>query len=210
MECRDVDRQIDAYLDRELSLDEARLVEAHLEGCAACRRKYGGLMTLLRSPEPAGVPAGLHGRIMTELARQAAVIPHESSEDRTHRRGTGWTPWAGAVAASLMFFVLGWFGSQLWVKPSKPPVRKVEPPQQVTVVVSPWLLSGWAQAMALRSPAGPAFVVAQDAGMELLTARLFEPPPVRTRQRPTTRPLPRSEPPDGAELIPILPPVLPL
>ena len=101
--------------------------------------------------------------------------------------------WVGAAAACVGFFVVGWFGSQWWGSPSEiadKPVVVAEqtestPQPQVTVVLSPWMLSSWAQAMALRGPANPAPLFAQALVAELASQRSFEPTPViRVRRRP--------------------------
>lgn len=211
MECGKLESLIDAYLDRALSTESAQDVESHLAGCVECRSKYGGLIALLRSPKPAVAPAGLRGRIMTAVQQQAASgTMRESRPGRTRHARLRWAPWTGAAAASLMFFVLGWFGSRLWDRPLEQSTAGIEQtaPQQVTIVLSPWVLSSWAQAMALRAPANPALLVAQQAGMELVTARFFDAASdLQERRRPTSRPMPPSEPTPESELIPILTPV---
>ena len=39
MSCEHVERDLDAYLDRELDTESATAVRVHLSGCAACRRR---------------------------------------------------------------------------------------------------------------------------------------------------------------------------
>lgn len=38
--CEDVFRRLDTYLDRELSAEELKLVQEHLETCAMCAGEY--------------------------------------------------------------------------------------------------------------------------------------------------------------------------
>lgn len=38
--CEDLFRRLDDYLDRELSPEEKRLVQEHLEACAVCTMEY--------------------------------------------------------------------------------------------------------------------------------------------------------------------------
>jgi len=41
MSCELVERDLTAYLDRELDIDAATAIRAHLTGCLACRRLVG-------------------------------------------------------------------------------------------------------------------------------------------------------------------------
>ncbi len=41
MSCELVERDLSAYLDRELDIDAATAIRAHLTGCLACRRLVG-------------------------------------------------------------------------------------------------------------------------------------------------------------------------
>ena len=40
LDCHETFRLLDDYLDRELSVDEQRLVEQHLEECARCSSEF--------------------------------------------------------------------------------------------------------------------------------------------------------------------------
>ena len=72
--CTEVLDDLSDYLDGELSGDEARRIEAHLQGCDWCER-FGGdfaeVVTALRSrlgaaPDP---PGDVHARLMDRLSR---------------------------------------------------------------------------------------------------------------------------------------------
>ncbi|MBN1491360.1 MAG: zf-HC2 domain-containing protein [Phycisphaerae bacterium] len=73
MECRDTERLIDAYLDRELPAETASKLEAHLSACQPCRRQYGSLVGFLTKPEPIAVPAGLAERIAAAIESPEAL-----------------------------------------------------------------------------------------------------------------------------------------
>ena len=191
MDCRDTERLIDAWLDRELSSEQARQVEAHVSECPACRRRFMPVVGFLGSTEPVSVPDGLRDRIV-DAASHTAGEP-TSAKGRTMGTRRWRLAWIGAAAACVGFFVVGWFGSQLWVWPSETVTEspkvverpEVSPQPQVTVVLSPWMLSSWAQAMALRGPVNPAPLFAQALVAELASERSFETTPViRIRQRP--------------------------
>lgn len=40
MTCEETFRRLDDFLDRELSMDECRLVQEHLEICAVCAKEF--------------------------------------------------------------------------------------------------------------------------------------------------------------------------
>ncbi|HUW81599.1 MAG TPA: zf-HC2 domain-containing protein [Phycisphaerae bacterium] len=191
MDCRDTERLIDAWLDRELPGEQARQVEAHVAECPTCRRRFMPVVDFLGSTEPVSVPDGLRDRIVDAVSHTAGG--RTSAEGRTMGTRRWRAAWVGAAAACVGFFVVGWFGSHWWVSPSEtvtetPKVAErpeVTPEPQVTVVLSPWMLSSWAQAMALRGPVNPAPLFAQALVAEVASERSFEMTPViRVRRRP--------------------------
>ena len=73
--CEEAFRRLDDFLDRRLSPEETRLVEAHLQICAACTREFSfessvlnGVRRKLRHLE---APADLLGRVLSQLQRPA-------------------------------------------------------------------------------------------------------------------------------------------
>jgi anti-sigma-K factor RskA len=68
--------EVAAYLLGKLEADEAERFEAHLEGCADCRRhleELGGLPALLAQAAPATpLPDGLRARTLTAVRERAA------------------------------------------------------------------------------------------------------------------------------------------
>lgn len=182
MECRDVERLIDAYLDRELSAESAHEVESHLASCPTCRGRYGGMVSLLTSTGEVDVPEGLRDRIMAGV-RDQSMSPGSSpatARQAARRLRFGWWAWTGAIAASIAFFAFGWFSSDLWNngQPLPGPIVERGQAREVTVVLSPWVLSSWAQATALRTPGGPMFFLAQATATEMMTASFFDDTPV--------------------------------
>lgn len=69
--CEEMFRKVDDYLDRRLSVEEMRLVEAHLETCARCTHEYRFEATVIaqvrdklhRLDVPADFAARLHARL---------------------------------------------------------------------------------------------------------------------------------------------------
>jgi hypothetical protein len=216
MECRETEWLIDAHLDRTLSTRVAQELESHLASCAGCRARYGPMMELLSCPEDVQVPSGLRDRIaaaVMELPHVAApsgkVRRLDTKAGRRVRRV--WAPWVGAVAASVAFFVMGWIGSRWWVNPvpGGGGPGGAGPQPQATVVLSPWVMSSWAQALALQTPSSPLAFVAQAATSELLIESALQPRAAETgRPYSTTREAPaRDAVPAGPEM-PILPPLI--
>ena len=65
MNCEEARESLSAYLDEALAPDERSLVDAHLEGCAECRRELAalrGTVALLQRVEPARAPVGFVDR----------------------------------------------------------------------------------------------------------------------------------------------------
>lgn len=73
--CEEVFARLDAFLDRELAPEELRLVEEHLETCAACasehRFEYQVLDGVRSKLRRIAVPENLRAAILAELARKA-------------------------------------------------------------------------------------------------------------------------------------------
>ncbi len=98
MTCAEIREELTAWLDRELSPADARRVERHVEGCAACRREADALARtyelLGRLPVPS-VPAGFVQRFWKK-ARGKSV-----------RRLLPWAiPLAVAAAAAIVAVVV--------------------------------------------------------------------------------------------------------
>jgi len=67
MTCHDARELFSALLDEALAADERRALDAHLAGCAECRReleRFHGTVALVRGLEPARAPAGFVDRVL--------------------------------------------------------------------------------------------------------------------------------------------------
>jgi anti-sigma factor (TIGR02949 family) len=71
--CEEIFSRLDDYLDRELSPAEIRLVEEHLETCAACASEHrfeSGVLRGVRDKLPRiSVPSDLMVRIAARIAQ---------------------------------------------------------------------------------------------------------------------------------------------
>jgi anti-sigma-K factor RskA len=79
--------EVAAYLLGKLEADEAERFEAHLEGCADCRRhleELGGLPALLAQAAPATpLPDELRARTLTAVRERAAVADRDAAAEET-------------------------------------------------------------------------------------------------------------------------------
>ena len=64
MDCRDVNRLISAYWDRELASDRAAQVRAHLGSCPACHVRHGLVTEFLASPPVVSMSSSLRDRVL--------------------------------------------------------------------------------------------------------------------------------------------------
>jgi anti-sigma factor RsiW len=105
MECRTAQQLLEAYLDNELERADARLLEAHVDGCADCRDSLRRLDELRRALREPGLryaaPEALRARI---AAAVPAALP-------ARRRGTAGLRYAAAV---LLAFGAGASSVYLW------------------------------------------------------------------------------------------------
>ena len=91
--------KLDAYLADDLSVDDARRFESHLEACSACREaidEQNWIDSLLQSP----------ARIQIERT-PAAILDsfHSSLSQRRHRV---WQTACGLAAAAVLVVAVGW------------------------------------------------------------------------------------------------------
>jgi anti-sigma factor (TIGR02949 family) len=74
--CEHVDRDLDAYVDRELDTDRATAIRHHLSGCASCRRRVAdreALSRLVRSAPYYPAPDRLRARVSARTTRSTSV-----------------------------------------------------------------------------------------------------------------------------------------
>lgn len=69
--CEETFRRLDDYLDRRLTPEETRLVEEHLQTCAACTREFAFEASVLtgvrRKLRHLQAPADLLSRVLSQL-----------------------------------------------------------------------------------------------------------------------------------------------
>lgn len=76
MHCLDVQVELQAYVDKDLSQEQAVLVERHLAGCDSCRAELAHLRTVVTALEtwPLAVePADLTARVMARVRSRPAL-----------------------------------------------------------------------------------------------------------------------------------------
>jgi mycothiol system anti-sigma-R factor len=76
MSCEQVDRDLDAYLDRELDAESASTIRDHLPECGACRRQIAereALARLVRAVPYDSAPDRLRIRVVGQAARSRSV-----------------------------------------------------------------------------------------------------------------------------------------
>jgi anti-sigma factor RsiW len=111
MRCESMEMKLEAYVDGELARDEIKLLEAHLDKCAACRRELESRRALRRlaaSRPKVTAPVDLQDRILSAAAarvRGDQVGRQAGSTDSRWWRRARW-PLALAAAASLALAVL--------------------------------------------------------------------------------------------------------
>jgi predicted anti-sigma-YlaC factor YlaD len=116
MTCAGVDERLDDYVDGALPAAQTREVEAHLQGCAACRQEEKALRNLL------AVAAGL----ARETSPPRDLWPEIAERIRSERRGIGsWPRWAAAALAAAAVVSIALLASV--VGRQAPPVAPVAP-----------------------------------------------------------------------------------
>src|SRR5262249_20641919 len=76
MTCRDVERELEAYVDGELEPESARALHDHLDECAACRRRVSerqALGRLVRSAPYYTAPDRLRARVLAQAGRPRSM-----------------------------------------------------------------------------------------------------------------------------------------
>jgi anti-sigma factor RsiW len=99
MTCNEASELLPIYGDGELDLQRAVALEKHMETCASCKAALAtqrALSGAVRKATYHRVPDHLRERL-----RQQLPVVAEPSPLRVQRRRRSWTPWAGALAASL-------------------------------------------------------------------------------------------------------------
>jgi anti-sigma factor (TIGR02949 family) len=77
MSCELVERQLDAYFDRELSAESSVVVRDHLDKCAACRDRLAVLSAvamLVRAAPFYAAPDRLRARVLGRGGRSSRQV----------------------------------------------------------------------------------------------------------------------------------------
>ncbi len=118
MRCREASRQLQLYLDCRLTMEQVRVLEAHIANCRACQRELYLLeevAALLRGVVPVAEPADLTMRIM----RRVAMAPQRQKEHN-------FVLWRPSLAELLVVVLLATI-STLGVMWQQPSLRAVLP-----------------------------------------------------------------------------------
>lgn len=98
---KDACKELEAYHDGELPPAEKALLEAHLDGCAACRERLAGLRALDRLMAP---PEELAGRDIS--AAVLARLPASAGPELLKRTLRGWWKVPALALASCAAYAL--------------------------------------------------------------------------------------------------------
>src|SRR5215471_7101220 len=107
MKCSTVEELLSDYIEESLSLDNRRLVDAHLLSCSACSELLAGMnevITLGKSFPVYEAPAWLATRIVANTPR----VSHESWLDTLTAIGRWIVEPRTAMAVFTATLVLGW------------------------------------------------------------------------------------------------------
>jgi hypothetical protein len=98
MRCFDVQVELEAYVDGELSREQTALLEQHLAVCEGCRAKLARLQAVVAALESwplVAEPAELTARVMAQVRPRPGVSPSAplpSTMLGTGRKGAGGSP----------------------------------------------------------------------------------------------------------------------
>jgi anti-sigma factor RsiW len=174
MDCVELSRSVEAFLDGEFEPREQAEAEAHLAGCERCRAlteaeaaRLEGLRATLRQAmgptSPAGrAPAALRQRVSTALARERRPL---------WRRILSPVPLAtaAACAAGAMVVLASHGGGDALVEEAVRKHHRGLPLEVTTASVGPEAITGWFAGKLDFKPTPPRF---QETGAKVVGARL--------------------------------------
>jgi len=103
MECRKARETWTAYLDGIMALEEKRAVDAHLQGCFACRQDLGAMRRVVelgRDVPEQEPPADLPDRVMAAVGREPRL--------RNKPRLAPVMKWVVSAAAVVLLMIVIW------------------------------------------------------------------------------------------------------
>jgi len=118
MDCKRAAPLLEAYLDNELDRAEARELEQHVDGCAACRAaltRLGELRAALRDRSLRhAAPAALRERIEAAMHAESGRAADASAARRARRGNARLPAWSQLAAACVLAFAAGGASVYLW------------------------------------------------------------------------------------------------
>ena len=120
MNCETVKEMLWAYLEQELTAEEAVKIEEHLKNCDDCRKELKlqkELMDSLQTLPEAELPEGYHAELMQKLRAEAApnVVPFPVKK----KKQPMWKQWGMVAAAVLVVVAAGGMNGMLEMRESQ-------------------------------------------------------------------------------------------
>jgi len=119
MRCREVRNKLDLFVMQELTTAEFARIEAHLEGCGACREalaKARRLEELLLAAPVPPIPEEFAGQVLArarmQRSRAARPKPRWRFEHPVWKKAVGSMATAAALAAGILLGIA--MGDQTW------------------------------------------------------------------------------------------------
>jgi len=78
--CEEAFRRLDDYLDRQLTADEARLIEEHLRECAACSREFVFEASVIRAVRSKLRRLEAPPALLDQIVQQISEATHERGD----------------------------------------------------------------------------------------------------------------------------------
>ena len=168
--CENFAALLDPFVDGELSPDEMARVQAHLDGCPACRAYVDDALAIRASfpdaedtPVPDGFAESVMARIRAEAASQAEAAPQK----KTSR------PWLKALASLAACCAIVLLAAPMFSHSSKPEAAPAEAPAAAADTAAS---TERAMEFALTEEA-PAGESAEESREDLASSKLYDAAP---------------------------------
>ncbi|WP_458407444.1 anti-sigma factor family protein [Anaerotignum sp.] len=124
MNCEAVKEMLWAYLEKELTAEEAVKIEEHLKNCAECREELElqkEMMETLSGLPDEELPDGYHTELMQKLQAEAApnVVPFPQKAAQKKKKQPMWKQWGMIAAAVLVVVAAGGMDGMLEMRKSQ-------------------------------------------------------------------------------------------
>ena len=124
MNCEAVKEMLWAYLEKEITAEEAVKIEEHLKHCADCREELElqkEMMETLAGLPDAELPEGYHAELMQKLQAEAApnVVPFPQKVAQKKKKQPMWKQWGMIAAAVLVVVAAGGMDGMLEMRESQ-------------------------------------------------------------------------------------------